>query len=142
MICLIDIDDTLADTAHRQHLIEEGGWDAFHGASRDDPPIPATIALLDALAASYHIVALTARPEKWRTLTMTWLVRHNVSVHELLMRPDADFRPAALVKPDVAITRYGSPEALQTAVSFVIDEREDVLAAFVALGIPGFRVHR
>lgn len=142
MILFTDIDDTIADTSARQHLIEESSWDAFHAASGDDPPIPATVALLDALATSYHIVALTARPEKWRTLTMTWLVRNNVHVHELLMRPDADFRPSALVKPDVAIARYGTPEALQQAVSFVIDDREDVLAAFLALGIPGFRIHR
>lgn len=137
---LVDVDHTIMDAFNRDGMIGVNSWDEYHAASVHDSPFQHTIDLLNALAATgYTIIGLTARPEKWRKLTMEIMLKHNVTMHELLMRPEEEFRPAPQIKLQLAQNRFGPDLAAQ--VAFVIDDREDVIAAFQSIGISGLVIH-
>lgn len=135
-IILIDIDHVVADSRWRDTMIGgEGGWDAYHRASSDDPPVVPMICLVDSLCESgLEILGLTSRPEKWRQLTVDWLVRHRCKFHDLLMRSDGDYRPSPQVKLDLA-------RSLLPRVILLIDDRDDVCAVFRAEGIVVLQCH-
>jgi len=128
MIVFIDIDHTVSDAAWRDAMIGgEGGWDAYHLAAVRDKPIEPMANIVRALhLASHTVVASTARPEKWRQLTMAWLIQHDVPFDLLLMRGDKDFRPSPLIKLDHS-KEGGQPD-------IVIDDRDDVCKAWAAKG--------
>lgn len=133
MHALFDIDHVCSDAAHRDGMIAEGDWDAYHAASDKDAPVPELALIVNALArAGVPVVLITARPVKWRTLTVGWLARHGIYFDELLMRADDDYRSAPQVKIALAEERFG-PEL--SDVAFLMDDREDTLAAFRAKGV-------
>jgi phosphoglycolate phosphatase-like HAD superfamily hydrolase len=128
----LDIDHSISDAAWRDGL--KGDWDAYYPEGDKDEPIHPMIDLVQALHACGHvIVAVTGRPEKWRSLTLTWLVRHKVEIDSLLMRPDDDYRPTPEVKLALVIDRFGHD--FQHLVGLVIDDRDDVLSVFRARGV-------
>ena len=137
---LIDIDHTLSDAAWRDPMIGgEGGWDAYHAASISDEAATDIVALADAMKAQGHeVIGLTARPEKWRKLTMEWMLNNRVFLDEILMRPDEAFHPAPELKMTLARERFG--EKLEN-VLFVLDDRDDVAAVFRGAGITVLQVH-
>ena len=136
---LVDIDHTLSNAWWRDSLI--GDWDAYHAVSGQDNPLQDVITMVNALhRCGRSIIGLTARPEKWRQLTMEWLVKHFVSMDELLMRSDDDFRPAPEVKVALALERFKDESNLRNQVALVLDDREDVIEAFRALGVTALQV--
>lgn len=139
---LVDIDHTLSAAWHRDSMIGgEGGWDAYHSASPADEPIHDVMMMINALhSQGWTIIGLTARPEKWRRLTMDWLVNHFIKMDELLMRPDEAFHPAPEIKVQLVLEHFGSQEAMQSKVAFLIEDREDVCEAFHQLGITTLQV--
>lgn len=141
---LIDIDHTLSDAAWRDNLIGgPGGWDEYHTQSNHDTPCDDIASLIGLLRSSenvgLNIIGITARPEKWRVLTNTWLTRHDIGLDELLMRPDAAFHPAPEIKLQLARTRFGDKFAER--ILCIIDDRDDVCAAFRAAGVTALQVY-
>jgi hypothetical protein len=140
---LIDIDHTLSDAAWRDNLIGgEGGWDAYHEASVDDKPATDVIALLTALNyIGFVSVGITARPAKWRQLTYQYLLKHEIILDFLLMRPDDAYHPAPDIKEKLAQEFFEPHGGLKGNVLFIIDDRDDVVARFKALGITALQAH-
>lgn len=137
---LVDIDHTISNSFWRDSMMGNRDWDAYHSASVDDKPIPDTIDMLCALQVQgYKIIGITARPEKWRDLTMKWLIRHLVCMDELLMRPDDSFRPAPEIKMELVAKRFG--DNLCEEVAFIMDDRDDIATAFKGCGITVLQVH-
>jgi hypothetical protein len=130
MILITDLDHTLAAASWRDHY--KGQWDIYHQMAKDDKPIWPMINLVTSLSnQNFNIVCITTRPAKWRKLTMDWLLRHQVGINYLLMRPDDDYRPSPELKVELA-----KPYWREHANSIVaIDDREDVLAAYAEVGI-------
>lgn len=143
-LILIDLDDTVSASWRRQHLVDDS-WEAFHADLINDEPIWDIVRVLEALSwkvpGSPELIGLTARPEKWRRLTMDWLLRHDVQLDGLLMRPDDDFRPSAQVKVDLVANMVGGVYAIKDRVLCVIDDRDDVLKAFAALGVTTLHIN-
>jgi hypothetical protein len=132
---LVDIDHTLSDAFWRDELI--GTWDAYHEASSGDLPLLPVIGLINSLhLCRYTIVGITARPEKWRQLTLNWLVRWGAHVHELLMRPDDAFHPSPEIKLELARKRF--PDF--NDIAFLLEDRDDVCAAFREAGVTVLQV--
>ncbi|MEV5953195.1 hypothetical protein AB0M11_05315 [Streptomyces sp. NPDC051987] len=102
-IAVFDIDNTLADTAHRQRFLEgrPKDWDAFFAAAPHDPPIAGGIALAVATAEECEIVYLTGRPERCRRDTLDWLAAHGLPEGRVHMRRNADRRPARHTKLEI-----------------------------------------
>lgn len=137
---LVDIDHVLSNAFWRDAMIGgDGGWDAYHAANKDDAPIADVVDMINGLSAKYNIIALTARPGKWRKQTMEWLLRHSVLIDEILLRPDDDYRPAPALKMALATERF-APQEIKDCVAFLLDDREDVCAAFNAIGITTLQV--
>ena len=136
---LVDIDHTLSAAWCRDPMIGgEGGWDAYHAASKDDQPIHDVMAIVNTLQeAEWLIVGITARPEKWRNVTNQWLLKHGIFLDELLMRPDDAFHPAPEIKVQLALERFSD---IKNQVAFLLEDREDVCEAFHALGITTLQV--
>lgn len=130
-----DIDHTLCQAYRRVHL--EGDWDRYNADAINDDPVHDTIALVRALKkAGWRIVALTARPEKWREITLKWLVTNQVPVDILMMRPNNNFDPS----PKVKIDALKKIQTKSKSNILAIDDRLDVIEAFREAGITALHV--
>jgi phosphoglycolate phosphatase-like HAD superfamily hydrolase len=102
-LAVFDLDNTLADTAHRQRFLERAprDWDAFFAAAPDDPPIPEGIALVLKSAEECEVVYLTGRPERCRRDTLDWLAAQGLPEGRVFMRRNDDRRPARRTKLEI-----------------------------------------
>lgn len=136
-LVLCDIDHTLADAAWRDTILNTAptDWQAYHEASVKDECIWDMRDMLAALGGSgaCTIVGLTSRPEKYRTITMQWLFQNGIRMDELLMRADDCWLSCAEYKMNKVLERFG-PDAA-SKIMLVIDNRDDVIAAFNSIGV-------
>ncbi|MGW0914476.1 phosphatase domain-containing protein [Streptomyces sp. NPDC002784] len=102
-LAVFDLDNTLADTTHRQRFLESRprDWDAFFAAAPADPPIPEGIALVLDSAEECEVVYLTGRPERCRADTLEWLAAQELPEGRVYMRRDTDRRPARRTKLEI-----------------------------------------
>lgn len=100
---MFDLDNTLADTAHRQRFLERRprDWDAFFAAAPQDPPLAEGVRLARDSARECEVAYLTGRPERCRRDTLDWLEAHGLPAGRVHMRGDADRRPARTTKLEV-----------------------------------------
>ncbi|MET9361082.1 HAD family acid phosphatase [Streptomyces sp. NPDC006632] len=99
-LAVFDLDGTLADSSHRQHLLDRRprDWDAFFAAAPADPPLAEGVTLCREAAQECEVVYLTGRPERCREDTVEWLAAQGLPGGALHMRRDSDRRPARLTK--------------------------------------------
>jgi hypothetical protein len=111
-LAVFDLDNTLADTAHRQRFLERKprDWDAFFAAAPADPPIPEGVALVLESAEECEIVYLTGRPERCRRDTLAWLTAQGLPEGRLHMRRNDDRRPARRTKLEILKRLAGTRE--------------------------------
>jgi hypothetical protein len=135
-LAVIDLDGVVADVRHRLHHVtgRRRDWDAFFDGIDDDDVLPEGRAIADRLAADHEIVYLTGRPERTRSKTEDWLVRHRLPRAEVIMRPEGDRRPARLLKP-----RLLRQLAAGRSVAVVVDDDAAVCAALEKAGWPVLR---
>jgi hypothetical protein len=134
-LAIIDLDGVVADVRHRLHHLESRpkDWDAFFAAARDDEAHPEGLSIVDTLAEDHEIVFLTGRPAHLRQATVGWLDEHGLGGHRLLMRPERDRRPAAVVK----LERL-EELARERSIGVVVDDDPRVLEAARRAGYPVF----
>src|SRR5262245_18708587 len=135
MILITDLDHTLAASAWRdQH---KGDWDLYHRLAQDDKPIKPMINLINALTLNCATICITTRPEKWPQLTMTWLIKHDVKIHTVLMRPNDNFKPSPELKVQLIKSYFNAASSLDATTTEIvaIDDREDILNAYSTIGI-------
>lgn len=139
----VDIDHTISNAFWRDPMIGAVTWDEYHAANSKDEVIYEMKAMLNALdAANYQLIGFTARPAKWRKQTLDWLLAKDVPLDDLLMRPDDNYRPAPEVKLELVRAFFkGADHMMKSATAFILDDREDVCAAFKGLGITALQVH-
>ncbi|WP_448317166.1 phosphatase domain-containing protein [Streptomyces sp. CO7] len=102
-LAVFDLDNTLADTAHRQHFLEmrPKDWDAFFDAAPQDPPLAEGVALALEAAHECEVVYLTGRPERCRRATVAWLAAQGLPEGRMWMRRNHDRRPARRTKLEI-----------------------------------------
>ncbi|GAA5067320.1 hypothetical protein GCM10023336_49790 [Streptomyces similanensis] len=135
-LAVFDLDNTLADTAHRQRFLRRRprDWDAFFAAAPADPPIEEGVRLARERARACEIVYLTGRPERCRRDTLDWLAAHGLPPGEVHMRRDADRRPARRTKLET-LRRL----ARDREIRVLVDDDELVCADAEAAGFPVLR---
>ncbi len=79
MLVVFDLDGTLSDPTHREHYVRrpvgQKDWNAFHKASRIDPPKSMICRTYLALEATGHEIEIwTGRDDQFREQTLQWLV--------------------------------------------------------------------
>ena len=140
MKVVFDLDGTLADNSARQHLAriaakapdadKEAAWNNFHDGIPHDPPIEAVAAIARAMFSQGHAVEIwTARPERYRQQTVTWLIKFGIPFDHLKMRRDDEGRvPAVEIK-----TRWYDEEWYKPDIIF--EDHPGVVAAFRSRGV-------
>lgn len=104
---ITDLDGTLCDSRHREHLAQAKDWDAFHSKSIEDNPDEAVKHLIKLYNGwGMEILAITGRPERYRNQTMKWLLTHDIHIDTLLMRPNDDFSSDTACKPKLLRQHY------------------------------------
>jgi hypothetical protein len=100
-LVIFDLDDTLARTAHRAHLLlaDPVDWDAYNALAGEDTPIEEVAAVFyDHFVASRDMWIVTARSEDVRELTEDWLYKHGLYYNKIIMRASGDNRDSVDVK--------------------------------------------
>jgi FMN phosphatase YigB (HAD superfamily) len=130
-VAVFDIDGVLADASHREHFVaaRPRDWDSFFGAVSQDAVLESGREQFLAARRRYDVVLVSGRPERTRADTQSWLERAGMDGPPLLLRPDADRRPAAVLKVEM-VEALGPPED----VAMVVDDDERVVAALRARG--------
>ena len=126
-LLITDLDGTLANDRWRARTPD---YDERQKQAAKDEPFTSNIAFINALE-DWHIIILTSRNERWSTLTNKWLLKHNVCIDDLHMRPDDNFEGASDFK--VASIKAIKAE-FKPDVMVLIDSREDVVMAYRAEG--------
>ena len=128
MFIVFDLDDTLANNAHRHHILkaehesDEVKWSTFFDACDKDEPVLEIVNLYQSLIWFGHKIEIwTGRSETVRDKTDHWLMS-NLPMYRycnaLRMRAADDFRNDTEVKDDW-IKEYGKPD-------LVFDDRNHV----------------
>jgi FMN phosphatase YigB (HAD superfamily) len=129
---VVDLDGTLCDSSHREHLAVNKEWDAFHAAGKIDEPHGDVLWLLRNLPPDTTMIGLTGRNERYRLQTVEWLTNHDIFFDELLMRPDDDFTSDHILKPDMlGHWRERNPDA---SIICVLEDRDRVVENWRNLG--------
>jgi hypothetical protein len=134
---LVDIDHTISDAFWRDTMIGVSTWDEYHAASPNDMPLEDMAELLRNLHKIYNIVGFTARPEKFRQITMGWCLKHFIPLDELLMRPSESYEKAPQIKKALIEKRF--VESLDE-IAFVLEDREDVCAMLKGMNVTVLQV--
>lgn len=140
---IVDIDGTLLDISHREHLLwphvlPDGSykpsgphWDDFHAAAVNDMPYNKIVRLSNALfLGGLSVVLCTGRGEETRVVTQDVLEEHNIYWDYLYMRPVGDPRKDALVKRDMLHTIRAFRDPL-----FAIEDKKEVIEMYHKEGI-------
>lgn len=137
MFIVFDLDDTLADTSHRQHILDEGDrsdpetWQRFFDACDKDAPKREVIEIYNALFVrlEHRVEIWTGRSDRVREKTVEWLHKHINYPQEctLRMREEGDTRHDTEIKGEW-IERHGKPDLM-------FDDRNSTVQFFREQGI-------
>lgn len=117
MTYYIDLDGTVANTAHREHYLKEQEvpnhmrWANFFNPTHvsKDSVMPRADVLNNLLAGKDPVTFLTSRPESTREASSAWLGSNfsnfNPELHKLLMKPPDTKVPSATWKTDQIAAR-------------------------------------
>jgi hypothetical protein len=137
IIC--DIDGTIADPAHRSHLIPtgaargmQGAWDAYTAQCAQDALIFPVATLLISMSAICNIAFVTSRHERFREKTSRWLWKHlGIIGAPLYMRQDKDVRPTQEVKQEIYDLHFRNARR----VLFVLEDERACVDMWRSLGL-------
>lgn len=154
-ILFCDLDGTLCDIVHRQHLAQSGAWEEFHDLLVQDKVRDVVWSFLDLLISESNVsvVFLTGRPDSYRHVTEEWLANQcDMSLHDdyaaILMRPKDDYRSDTIVKMEL-MEEYIRSHAESVGKTFeemksrvlILDDRDKVVAAFRDAGYQCWQVN-
>lgn len=128
IIC--DLDGTLCNTDHRKHFMEQKpkDWNSFYAGIPNDTINRWCYDILWRFNSGkavncMDVILVSGRPEKYRSVTEEWLLKHDVLCSGLFMRKDGDFRDDAIVKKEI----YEQHIEPFYDVLFCIDDRQRVV---------------
>ena len=133
-----DVDNTISDTRHRAHYVENKvpklrQWVEFFDAMGGDTVIQPTVDMLKRYyAQGLTVILITGRPETHRLLTTTWLLDNNIPYHQLIMKNKHDVRmQAALWKAKM----MGQLQDEGYVIKLAVDDEPSVREMYTAIGV-------
>jgi hypothetical protein len=152
LLIVCDLDGTLCDCRHRQHLA--GDWDAFHAGISDDGLFIRVHDVLLALIESRlnehgsepaTLIFLTGRPEDYRSETTEWIndvafLFEEDDYAELIMRPKDDYTRDVDLKPQL-LDQWLSDNDNKWAQTdiLILEDRESVVTMWRDKGYTCFQ---
>ena len=87
---IIDLDGTLSDNTHREHLIEGENkkWRDYLQKSSEDEVHEEILEFVQKLSDEYKIVILTCRSDEVKDKTIKWLKEKQIPFDNLIMLPE------------------------------------------------------
>lgn len=137
---VIDLDGTLCNTQHRQHLAAIGEWDHFHSMCTEDEPFDDIEQFIFTMREHFQVILLTARPEKFRTQTEEWLRSFMIEYDVLLMKADGDYRKTSDFKLQSIEQYFGSKDQALETVAWTLEDDDKNVEAFRNYGLPCWQV--
>lgn len=136
-IVVVDLDGTLCNSAHREHLARAGQWEEFHSLLGDDEPWPDVQQLINMLVNdpfAGDVIGLTGRNERYRMMSVKWLAKHRIYLDDLLMRPDKSYQSDHELKPAMLNAYLEKNGKTHADVWFILEDRDKVVEAWRNLG--------
>jgi hypothetical protein len=142
---IVDLDGTLCNNSHRQHLAVAKQWDEFHSLLHEDTICEEVVLVIRGLLAvvkDLNVIAVTGRNERYRMPTVRWMARQKVGAlfDDMLMRGDTDYTSDQDLKPRMVEKYFGSKEEALDRTLLVLDDRSSVVTAFRNYGFKVFQV--
>jgi len=149
---LFDLDGTIANVDARRKAADEAqapypsnerqawwsAWQDPDNISRLDVPNELVVSVLrDWRERGKHVVIVSARNDKNRSVTEAWLAKYNIHYDALYMRPDGDYRPDNVFKQELLDNIRKNGEDL---IERVYDDRNQVVDMWRANGIDCIQV--
>lgn len=127
---IVDMDGTLALLGDRHP------WKEMERCGEDQlcPAVAATVRAMK--RSGYKTLIVTGRFEQYRPQTEAWLHSHHIFHWQLFMRADGDYRKDYDVKTEL----YHAAIEPSYNVLYALDDRDQSVACWRALGIPCFQV--
>ena len=144
MYCVIfDLDGTLCDGSKREHILYDKSlfvttkerWEMFYSEMDKDDPIVPNVRLLKLLGESYFVIFLTARPEKYRELTLKWINKYigKGIYSSLIMREDEEMGSVEFKE-----NAYYDLEKEGYEPILILDDDLEVVKMFKEKGLPAY----
>lgn len=142
-IVIFDVDNTLANSDHRDHLFKQTpkDWNKISEESLKDLPHD-EIKYLNHLISDDTdniILIVTARREDDRNNTLLWLDKNEIYYHDVYMRDIGDYRPDDQVKQDIL---YKIIEKYKMKPYMVFEDRCSVVEMWRRNGIKCLQVDK
>ena len=119
-VIISDLDGTLGDYGHREHLYKDRNYTEFNKQGINDKPIESICNILRRLKDDdTEIEVITAREETERKMTEKWLNLNDIPFDKLLMRGIGDNRSDWDVKEKLFTDNYDYRE-----IWFVLEDRK------------------
>ncbi len=130
-VVICDIDGTLADNSHRNHLVSDletgkkKDWKAWYaGLGEDKVRLEVAKQIIDEYNKGKTIILVSGRSAHWKKQTEDWLAKNNLGFpFTLIMRGENDHREDTLVKQDILNTYF--PD--KSVIDKVYDDRPRVI---------------
>ncbi len=127
---IIDLDGTLCNTEHRQHLVEAKKWPAFYEALVHDEPNEWCAQIFHNFGHLQRIF-VSGRPDNYKAQTVAWLEKHKFTDYILFMRKEGDYRKDSIVKSEI----YHEHIEPKFQILFCVDDRKQVVDQWRELGL-------
>lgn len=128
-----DLENTLTNSEHRNHLAKAKKWDEFHELMPQDLPRRGNMRLFQICNRFDRVIILTGMPERHRSKAETWLMKYSLFPDEIIMRPNGDLTPSGSFKLKVVKDRKFKPV-------MIFDDRIDVVDIFLTNKYPAIMV--
>lgn len=130
---VVDVDGTLANTAHRKHYVESKpkDWAAWNAGMAADACHEDIRQLVVELSLRREVIICTGREDTYRDVTKQWLTDNQIPCDQLFMRRAKDYRADSIVKTELLdqIRQWHGDPFLW------IDDRDQVVDAIRAAGV-------
>lgn len=134
---VVDIDGTISIVGDRLKFLKDKDWESFYMAAMEDKPNWPVIYTVKALKnAGCTILFVTGRRESSRSLTLKWMNKYlgwMPKGHELLMRPDGDYRHDTILKPELV-------RGFLDEIYLIFEDRNSMVKKWRELGMTVFHV--
>ena len=135
-IVIVDIDGTLADGSHRQHLVtgDKKDWDAYFELCDKDLPVESVFQKAHELSKDHTICVVSGRPDTYWAKTSLWFTQASwnglpLRIDHIFMRSGGDKRPDTQVKADIL------KHMPKDKISLVLDDRPSVCRMWESEGL-------
>jgi len=142
---IVDLDETLADTRHRMHVVTGRDYNAddyeiYYRNLEKDEVYPHIWRLVLSMAKTHEIIFMTGRPEKYRDQTHKWIWRKTglIPYDTLFMRPHDTLECDTKIKA-MLYEKHVKPK---WTVEFVLEDRTKVVKMWRELGLPCLQVQQ